>query len=58
MGYYWIVRYILFMALVLLIVFYNIATILLTALMWLETKLKVQLILDKVLEITIVQSIE
>ncbi len=57
MGYYWIVRYILFMAL-LLIVFYNIATILLTALMWLETKLKVQFILDKVLEITIVQSIE
>lgn len=58
MGYYWIVRYILFMALVLLIVFYNIATILLTALMWLETKLKVQFMLDKVLEITIVQSID
>lgn len=46
------------MALVLLIVFYNIATILLTALMWLETKLKVQFMLDKVFEITIVQSIE
>lgn len=58
MGYYWIVKYILFMTLVLLIVFYNIATILLTALMWLETKLKVQFILDKVLEITIVQFIE
>ncbi len=34
MGYYWIVKYILFMTLVLLIVFYNIATILLTALMY------------------------